>query len=80
MPQPWPWVKYIQYISQTHIFFVPNIKSSAQTVLTREGKVVAAVDTDAADAADAGDAVEMNWKHKVTPDQGDLMNEKYFCF
>ena len=66
--------KVIQYISQTHIFFAPNIKGSAQMVLTREGKVVAAVDTDGADAA------EMNWKRKVTPDRGDLMNEKYFCF
>ena len=40
---------------QTHIFFVPNIKGLAQTILTWEGKVF----------ADA-DAAETNWKHKVT--------------
>ena len=51
--------KVIQYILQTHIFFVPNIKALAQTVLTWEGKVFAAVDADDA---------ETNWKHKVTPD------------
>ena len=33
-------------------------------VLTWEAKVVAAADADAA---------ETNWKHKVTPDRGDLM-------
>ena len=42
---------------------MPNIKDLAQTVLTWEGKVFAAADADAA---------ETNWKHKVTPDQGDL--------
>ena len=36
------------------------MKGLAKTVLTWEGKVFAAVD-----------ATEMNWKHKVTPDQGD---------
>ena len=36
-----------------------------------EAKVVAAAD---AAAADAADAAETNWKHKVTPDRGDLMN------
>ena len=51
---------------QTHIFLVPNIKGLAQTVLTWEGKVFAAADPDVADAA------ETNWKHKVTPDRGDL--------
>ena len=56
--------KVIQYISQTHIFFVPNIKGLAQTVLTWEGKVFAAADADAA---------ETDWKHKVIPDRGDLM-------
>ena len=54
--------KVIQYISQTHIFFVPNIKGMAQTVLTWRGKDFA-----------AADAAETNWKHKVTPDRGDLM-------
>ena len=58
-------------IPQTHIFFVPNIKGLAQTVLTWEGKVFAAAD--AADAADA-DAAETDWKHKVTPERGDLIN------
>ena len=54
-------------IPQTHIFFVPNIKGLAQTVLTWEGKVFAV-----ADAADA-DAAETDWKHKVTPERGDLI-------
>ena len=54
-------------IPQTHIFFVPNIKGLAQTVLTWEGKVFAAA------AADA-DAAETDWKHKVTPELGDLIN------
>ena len=49
-------------ILQTHIFFVPNIKGLAQTVLTWEGKVFAAVD-----------AAETDWKHKVTPERGDLI-------
>ena len=44
--------KVIQYISQTHIFFVLNIKGLAPMVLTWEGKVFAAVDADAADAAE----------------------------
>ena len=48
----------------THIFFVPNMKGLAQTVLTWEGNVFAAADADAA---------ETDWKHKVTPDRGDLM-------
>ena len=52
-------------IPQTHIFFVPNIKGLAQRVLTWEGKVFAAADADAA---------ETDWKHKVTPERGDLMN------
>ena len=61
-------------VPQTHIFFVPNIKGLAQTVLTWEGKVFAAADADAdaADAADA-DAAETDWKHKVTPERGDLI-------
>ena len=50
---------------QTHIFFVLNIKGLAQTILTREGKVFAAPDAHAA---------ETDWKYKVTPDRGDLMN------
>ena len=52
-------------IPQTHIFFVPNIKGLAQTVLTWEGKVFAAADADAA---------ETDWKHEVTPEWGDLMS------
>ena len=40
------------------------MKGLAHTVLTWEGKNFAVVDTDAADV----DAVEKNWKHKVTPD------------
>ena len=59
--------KVIQYITQTHIFFVPNIYGLAQTVLTWEAKVVAAADADAA---------ETNWKHKVTPDWGDSISLK----
>ena len=55
-------------IPQTHIFFVPNIKGLAQTVLTWEGKVFAA-----ADVADE-DAAETDWKHKVTPERGDLIS------
>ena len=57
-------------IPQTHIFFVPNIKGLTETVLTWEGKVFAA-----ADAADA-DAAETDWKHKVTPERGDLITKK----
>ena len=34
-----------------------------------EGKVFAAADAD----ADVADAAEMDWKHKVTPERGDLM-------
>ena len=54
---------------ETHIFFVPNIKGLAETVLTWEAKAVAAA---AADAAVA-DAAETNWKHKVAPDRDDLI-------
>ena len=48
-------------------------------VLTPEGKVFVA-----ADAADA-DVAETNWKHKVTPDWGDLditlrREQMTFCF
>ena len=56
-------------IPQTHIFFVPNTKGLAQTVLTWEGKVFAADDDADADA----DAAETDWKHKVTPERGDLI-------
>ena len=70
MPQPWPWVKVRERSSntfpQTHIFFVPNIKGLGQTVLIWEGKVFAAADADAA---------ETDWKHKVTPERGDLMKD-----
>ena len=52
-------------MDETHLFFVPNIKGLAQTILTWEGKFFAAADAD---------AVETNWKHKVTPDWGDLIN------
>ena len=56
------------------------MKGLAQTVLTCEGKVFAAadaaVDADAAADADA-DAAETNWKHKVTPDRGDLIKLKF---
>ena len=57
------------------------MKGLAQTVLTWEGKVFAVAD--AAGDADA-DAAEADWKHKVTPDRGDL-NIKislqcYFCY
>ena len=86
MPQPWPWVRVTDRSSSTfpqcHIFFVPNIKSFAQTALTWEGKVFAAADAvegadaaDGVDAADATDRVEMNWKHKFTPDRGDLIKK-----
>ena len=71
MPQSWPWIKVTERSSsaffQTYTFFVPNIKDIAQTVLTWEAKVIAA-DADADADADA----ETNWKHKVTPDWGDL--------
>ena len=49
-------------------------------VLTWEAKVIAAAVAAAADAdadveadADADAAAETNWKHKVTPDWGDLI-------
>ena len=51
---------------QTHIYFVPNIKGLAQTVLMWEGKVFA-----------AADAAETDWKHKVTPERGDLINVRF---
>ena len=57
---------------QIHIFLVRNIRGLAQTVLTWEGKVFAAADVDAADAA------EKNWKHKVTPDRGDLNTKQMY--
>ena len=44
-----------------------------------EAKVIAAAAAAAADAyayADADADAETNWKHKVTPDWGDLMTEK----
>ena len=52
---------------QTHIFFVPNIKGLAQMVLTWKGIFFADADAD---------AVETNWKHKVTPGRGDLITPK----
>ena len=58
---------------KTHIFFVPNIKGLAEVVLTWDRKVFAVGDAEDTDAEDMGDAAEMNWKHKVTPDQGDLI-------
>ena len=58
-------------IPQTHIFFVPNIKGLAQTVLTWEGKVFAAEDVDM--DADSADAAKTDWKHKVTPERGGLI-------
>ena len=69
----WPWIiplwvkvtkRSSNTLPQTHIFFVPNILSLAQMVLTWESKVVAV-----ADAA----AAETNWKHKVIPHWGDLI-------
>ena len=67
--QPRPWVKVKERSSstfhQTLIFFVPNIKGLAEKVLTWEGKVFAAADADV-------DAAETDWKHKVTPERGDL--------
>ena len=45
---------------QTHAKY----EGLAQTVLTWEGKVFAAADADAA---------KTNWKHKVTPERGDLI-------
>ena len=59
-------------IPQTRIFFVPNIKGLAQTVLTWEGKVFAAADADA-------DTAETDWKHKVTPERGDLITFIMMC-
>ena len=60
--------KVIQYISpDPYILCAIYIKGLAQTVLMWEGKVFAAADADAADAA------ETDWKHKVTPERGDLI-------
>ena len=79
MSQPWPWVKFTERssstFSQTYTFFVPNISGEAQTVLTWEAKVIAAAA--AAADADADAAAETNWKHKVTPDWGDLITGRY---
>ena len=55
--------KVIQYISPDPCILCA-IKGLAQTVLTWEGKVFA-----------AADAAETDWKHKVTPERGDLMTE-----
>ena len=63
--------KVIQYISPDPYILCAKFLNLAQTVLTWEAKVVAAADAD----ADTGVA-ETNWKHKVTPDWGDLMTRK----
>ena len=55
--------KVIQYISPNpYILCAKYLRSSSW-----EAKVVASADAAAADAA------ETNWKHKVTPDRGDLI-------
>ena len=65
MAQPWPWVKVMERSSSTfpHIYIFFILKYLRFTVLTWEAKVIA-----------AADAAETNWKHKVTPDWGDLIN------
>ena len=40
-----------------------------------DAKVIAAAAADAVADADADAAAETNWKHKVTPDWGDLITE-----
>ena len=60
--------KVIQYIFPDLYFLCPKYLRLAQTFLTWEAKVFAAAVTDADMAA------ETTWKHKVTPDWGDLIN------
>ena len=72
--------KVIEYITpDPYILCAKYIYGLAQTVLTWEARVVAAADAAAAadatalaNAAAAADAAETNWKHKITPDWGDL--------
>ena len=77
MPQPWTWVKVtrkvIQYISLDSYILCAKYLRFIWNGFDARGKVVAAADA-AADvvAADAADVAEMNWKHKITPDWGDL--------
>ena len=59
----------IQYIFRHICFFVPNFYGVAQTVFMWEAKGIAV-----AAAVDADGATKTNWKHKVTPDRGDLIN------
>ena len=61
--------KVIQYISPDPYILRAKYERFSSNGFDVRGKVFAAadaVDTDAADAA------EMNWKHKVAPDRGDL--------
>ena len=55
--------KVIQFISQTYTSCVPNIWGLAQTVLTWEAKVFAAVAAAVAATTDAEAAAETNRKH-----------------
>ena len=59
--------KVIQYISpDPYILCAKYLRFSSNGFDMRGGAVVAAVDA-------AADAAETNWKHKVTPDWGDLI-------
>ena len=51
-------MKYI-----TYTFFAPNIERLVKTIFKWEAKVI----------TEAYVVAEMNWKHKVTPDWGNLM-------
>ena len=57
--------KVIQYISPDPYILCAKYERFSSNCLTWEGKVFA-----------VADAAEMNWKHKVTPDRGDLIKKR----
>ena len=57
--------KAIQYISPDPYILCAKYRRFSSNGFDVRGKIA---------AADAVDAAETNWKHKVTPDRGDLIN------
>ena len=71
--------KFIQYISTDLYIRCPKYLRFSSNGLTWEAKVVeVAADVAAADTAAA--AAETNWKHKVTPDRGDLITNLTYSY
>ena len=67
--------KVTQYISPDPYIICSKYVSCGTNGLNMRGKVFAAVAA-VADMADTVDMVaEMNWRHKVTPDRTDLINQ-----